>query len=262
MTQLPLLLTRDLAIRIHKKLICEKLNLTIQAGEIWGILGINGSGKTTLLQTLAGLHPLQQGDIWLNEKRLATLPLKTIAQSIGILFQDFTETFPQTVEEYCRASRYPHLNYFQPKKTHDLEIVTYALHTMGLLALAQRKIHHLSGGEKRRLALASILVQTPRLYLLDEPTNHLDVHYQIKVLSHFRQLTSSTSITVIMALHDVNLVQQFCTHVLLLLPNGHTLQGTAKDTLTTQNLFELYQHPLHAIQHENSIYWQPQSEIT
>ncbi len=68
---------------------------------MWGILGQNGCGKTTLLQAFAGLHPLAQGDIFLGEHKLKNLAMKTIAQTLGILFQECHTPFPQTVWDYC-----------------------------------------------------------------------------------------------------------------------------------------------------------------
>jgi iron complex transport system ATP-binding protein len=254
--------TKEATITQGRITICCELNLSVKTGQTWGILGANGSGKTTLLHTLAGLHPVQQGEIWLNEKKIKNLSPRTIAQSIAILFQDFTDTFPQTVWDYCKAARFPHLAYFKKASRHDWDVVTEALQAVDLYSLATRSITHLSGGEKRRLALASVLSQTPHIYLLDEPTNHLDVRHQIDVLSHFQRLVTNQSAAVVMSLHDVNLAQLFCTHILLLYPDGQTIQGCTQEILTTANLSSLYQHEITPIHSPNGMYWQPKSGIT
>lgn len=242
-----LLHTQNLQITIGKKIICRDLTLQIRAGEIWGILGQNGSGKTTLLHTLARLHPAMRGEIWVGEKKLKALSIKSLAQQIGILFQDFNDTFPQTVWEYCLAARYPHLAYFKKESAKDKDIVTQALQTMELCELIERKITQLSGGEKRRLALAAILAQTPLVYLLDEPTNHLDVRYQFHVLNQLKNMATTQTVAVMMSLHDINLAQQFCNRILLLFADGYVLQGCPEETLTQENLTRLYQFPIKRI---------------
>lgn len=250
------LLAKQISIKAGNKLICQSLTIHSKPGEVWGILGPNGCGKTTLLHALMGLHPIIHGEILLGKNKLKQLSLKCIAQSLGLLFQDFSTHFPQTVLDYCSASRYPHLPYFKKEDKQGKEIVLQALQTMEL-DLAQNKIiQHLSGGEQRRLAIAALLAQTPSIYLLDEPTNHLDIKHQIKVLTHFRYLAKNKSVTVLMTLHDINLVQQFCDHILLLFGDGTSMQGFTQATLNAQNLTRLYQHPILQKGEGEQSYWE------
>lgn len=240
--------TKNLRISINNKIICHDLNWQVNAGEVWGILGPNGSGKTTLLHTLAGLHSHFNGDIFIANEKIGLCTPKKIAQKIGILFQHFTETFSQTVWEYCLASRFPHQHYFQKKSAHDEAITRKSLALMELEPLAKQNIHHLSGGQKRRLAIACILNQTPHVFLLDEPNNHLDVRHQIQMLKHFCLLAETESKIVIMSLHDVNLAQQFCTHLLLIHHGGVIQQGRTEEIINTENLSKLYEHHMQVAQ--------------
>ena len=237
--------------------LCQSLSLTIASGEIWGILGPNGSGKTTLLHTLAGLHPLKEGTIFLNEKKLSHYPVKSLAQHIGLLFQEMTFPFPQTIWEYCLTSRYPHLSYFQTKNTQDTQCVVEALHTMSLSELMHQPMQTLSGGEKRRAAIAALLVQAPAIYLLDELTNHLDLRHQLIALSHFKRLAAQAGAVTLMTLHDINLAQQFCHRILLLLPDGRVLHGPTETLLTKDNLSALYEHPISTSSPESPPCWHP-----
>lgn len=248
---------KQISIKAGEKIICKSLNLHLHSGEIWGILGPNGCGKTSLLHALAGLHPVIQGEILLGENKFAQLSMKTIAQSLGLLFQDFSTQFPQTVWEYCLTARYPHLPYFKREGKFDKQIVMQALQLMELDGLGQKSILHLSGGEKRRLALAGLLAQTPKIYLLDEPTNHLDIRHQMKVLKHFQYLAANHSKTIVMSLHDINLAQQFCDHILLLFADGDFLQGMKGEVLTPENLTRLYQHPMMVMEHNEVCYFLP-----
>lgn len=253
---------QQLTIRTKQKIICESLSISMKAGEMWGILGPNGSGKTTLLHSLAGLHPTQAGHIFLNQQLLTNLSKKTIAQSIGILFQDYSPAFTQTVWDYCLSARFPHLHYYQRESTQDQLITSQALQQMDLHPLKHRPIHELSGGEKRRLAIAALLTQTPAIYLLDEPTNHLDLYYQTKTLAHFYSLAHQGHATIVMALHDINLAQQFCDYIILLFQDGECLFGPKEAVLTPTNLSRLFGCTISSHVIDKLTYWIPQKART
>ncbi|VVC76713.1 Hemin import ATP-binding protein HmuV [Aquicella siphonis] len=246
-----------LTLTMGNRKLCQSLNLQLRAGEVWGILGPNGCGKTTLLHALCGLRPVTCGEIRLGGQLLNQLPVKTIARSIGLLFQDITVVFPQTVWDYCRAARYPHLPFLKQESAADIQIISEALRTMELQSHTRRRVTQLSGGEQRRLAIAALLAQTPAIYFLDEPANHLDVRYQGLVFGHFRRLADTNNAVVMMSLHDANLAQHYCDHVLLMYPDGETMQGKILDMLTPEHLTRLYRHPIDSIHHGDMIYWQP-----
>lgn len=239
-----LLTTHNLTVAIANQLICRDLNLTLKSGEICGILGPNGSGKTTLLQTLANLHPAKTGEIYLRRKPFSALSTKQIAQQLGILFQETTALFSQTVFEFCLTGRHPHLTRFGFENEVDKQITAAALQTMQLENKSTQKVQTLSGGERRRLAIATLLTQAPQVYLLDEPMNHLDIRHQMQVLNHFKYLTQTTSATVMLSLHDINIAQNLCHRIILLFNDGSFLQGSPMDVLTEDNLSRLYQYRL------------------
>lgn len=233
-----LLHTTDLSIRAANKVICKHLNFSLHAGEVWGVLGQNGAGKTTLLHAFAGLNAAQ-GDIFLQGKNLLHLSKKNIAQQLGILLQDTMTFFPQTVFEFCLSGRFPHLNFFAWENAQDKEIVLRALTEMELDNKLTQKVHTLSGGERRRLAIATLLTQAPQVYLLDEPTNHLDLRQQLKVLQHLQKLTFDNA-AVMMSLHEPQIAARFCSHVLLLFEQTEVLFGPTHHILTRENLARLY----------------------
>jgi iron complex transport system ATP-binding protein len=109
-----------------------------------------------------------------------------------------------------------------------------------------RDVRTLSGGERRRVTLAAMLAQEPRLFLLDEPSNHLDLAHQVALLDRLVALARSGERAVVMALHDVNLASRCCDHVLLL-DRGTAIAGPCASLLTSDRLSALYGVPLRSL---------------
>lgn len=239
-----LLQTRQLKVTIAGKTLCEALNLNIERGQCWGMLGSNGAGKTTLLHTLAGLRPAAAGSVLLDGKSLSALARRTIAQHIGVLFQDAHDAFPDTALNTVLIGRHPHAKTWGFESAEDIALAQNALAATGLEGLELRLISTLSGGERRRVALATVLAQDPALYLLDEPVNHLDLHQQIAALELLSARVRNDGKAVMMSVHDVNLAARYCDHVLLLFGDGTLMQGPTGTVLNRTSLERLYRHPI------------------
>lgn len=246
-----LLQTKALTVEIGGKTVCQDLDVNISAGQHWGLLGINGVGKTTLLHTLAGLRAPAQGEVRMGKELLSELPRRTIAQKIGVLFQADDDAFPGTVMETVLTGRHPWLGQWQWEDEDDRALARTALKNVELEGFEQRQVNTLSGGERRRLALATLFTQNPRLFLLDEPTNHLDPHHQIELLSLLSQQVTNSDGASLMILHDINLATRFCDHLMLLFGEGETLCGPSNEVLNTDILSRLYGHPVISVEGPN-----------
>ena len=250
-----LISAHNLSIHIGQAHVCQELDLSINKGENWAILGVNGSGKTTLLHTLAGLFPEYSGAVKLKQTSIQQLSRQYIAQHLGLLLQQQEDHFPGTVMESVLIGRHPHIKPWQWESEHDFELAQDALNKVGLEDFSNRSILSLSGGERQRVALATLLAQQTEVLLLDEPVNHLDIHQQhevMKILTH-----ASNTKANIFVLHDVNLATRYCDHVLLLFGNGKTIQGKCADVLAENNLTELYQYPIEEILHKEQRWFIP-----
>jgi iron complex transport system ATP-binding protein len=234
-----LLTTKNLEFGVGERSLCKGLALSIQAGECWGVLGPNGSGKTTLLHTLAGLHPAQEGEIELAGQPLGILGRRQIALQLGLMLQDSHDPFPATVEETALIGRHPHLGRWQSESNDDRILAREALEQMELGSLTQRQVQTLSGGERRRLAFATLLTQNTPLMLLDEPLNHLDLRHQ-QLLLHAVRDRCSKGHGVMMVLHDPNQAVSFCDQVLLLHGDASWVSGNAAEIMTPEILSDLY----------------------
>lgn len=242
----PLLQAHGLTVSIAGKCVCRELDLALMPGEVLGILGVNGVGKSTLLHTLAGLRPADAGEIFLQGAPLARLSRRRIARQLGLLPQQPEDGLPATVLETALIGRHPHIDFWRWESHADVAAARRALRAMGLEGLEQRPQYALSGGERRRLALATILSQDPRVLLLDEPVQQLDLRYQITVLNLTAHLAREGR-TVAMSLHDVNLAARYCRRLLMLFGNGELRLGPSEALLAPDILSRLFGTPVREI---------------
>jgi iron complex transport system ATP-binding protein len=240
----PLLETRALAVEIAGKTVCTGLALRVARGERWAVLGVNGIGKTTLLRTLAGLRAPRTGEIVLDGEPLPALNGRERARRRGMLFQSEHDEFEATVVEAVLAGRHPHVAAWAWESPADVAAARAALERVALAGLDARRLGSLSGGERRRVAIAALLAQDPALMLLDEPTSHLDLHHQVAILDVLAAPATPHGKALVMSLHDVNLAARYCTHALLIFGGGETEQGPVPEVLAPATLSRLYSHPV------------------
>jgi iron complex transport system ATP-binding protein len=227
-----------LDINVNARTLVSQLSMSLNPGTITCILGRNGSGKSLTLHTLAGLRPFAHGALLLNNEPLTTLPRKRIAQQLAFVAQDIEEPFPVTTLDYAVSGRHPHIDFWQWESETDYAIAGDALAAVDLSGFTTRSVQTLSGGERRRLAIAMALTQTPKLFVLDEPTNHLDPQHQLQVLKLLRR-KADEGCAAIMSLHDPNLVLQFADNVLLLFGDGRWQHGDVS-IIGSDTMTELY----------------------
>ncbi|MFC3999046.1 ABC transporter ATP-binding protein [Nocardiopsis sediminis] len=207
------------------------VDLDIADASMVALVGPNGSGKSTLLKTVyralrptAGRLVLGEADVW-------RLPHRDVARSVGVLGQDQHGGFDFTAREAVALGRAPHLGVFDRIGPADAAVVAECMETTGCAAFADRPVSTLSGGERQRVLLARALAQRPRLLILDEPTNHLDPRHQFDVLS----LVRGMGITVIAALHSLDLAAYYCDTVVVL-SGGKVAGAGAPDEVCTPGL--------------------------
>jgi len=238
----------SLDVSIGGKRICNELNLELEPGQFWGLLGPNGIGKTTLLKCMAGLSAPDSGAVLLENQAIDNLPRRLIARLLGMLQQHTVYVFDASVLETAMTGRHPHLAYWEREGPEDKQKALDAIRSVDLEGFESRSVTGLSGGEARRLAFASLIVQEPAILLLDEPTNHLDMKHQIRIMDHVETQVRETQRSAMIALHDVNLAARYCNHILMLFGEGDWQAGPAHDLLNRENLERLYQCPVETVQ--------------
>jgi len=217
----------------------DNVSLTAGAGESIAILGANGSGKSTLLKLLDGLYFPTSGSICAFGQPLTESALReddfnfAFRRRVGLVFQDTdVQLFsPSVLDEVAFAPL--QLGITREEVTQRVE---EALKALRIEKLRDRAPHRLSGGEKRRVALASLLSLRPDVWLMDEPTTGLDPRSQ-SWLVEFIQGQRGEGKTVIIATHDLSIVEQIATRVYVFDEEHHiTASGTAAEILGDHEL--------------------------
>ena len=233
----------------------RELDFSISKGDFVALIGPNGAGKSSLLNCISRVLKPSRGTVFLDEEDLQKIKLQEMARSMAVVPQNTAVDFDFTVEEVVTMGRYPYLGRFQKEKEIDRQIVSNAMEITGVKHLAQQSAQNLSGGEQQRVIIARALAQEPDLLLLDEPTANLDINYQVEFLNLVRKLNRQKNITVIAAIHDLNLAAQFFDRFVLLAEKKILAFGKPEEVLTAEHINFAYGIPV-AVQ-RNPIHGKP-----
>ncbi|WP_333901270.1 ABC transporter ATP-binding protein [Enterobacter wuhouensis] len=212
--------------------VLNNITLEFSSGQITGLLGPNGSGKSTLLRCIAGLFPRHAHHVAIGDVALGEMPLKARARCMAFVPQHVEVDGDPSVEEIVRLGRTPYKRAFQSTNREDEAAVNASLIQMQLCELRKKRWRQLSGGERQRTQIARALAQQPRVLLLDEPTNHLDIQHQLELM----RLISRLPLTVVVALHDLNLAANFCQRLVLLKSGRVSAAGEPDEVLTPEKI--------------------------
>src|SRR3984957_2727565 len=238
---------RGIDVCVGSRTLVRGLDLQVRRGSMLAVLGPNGSGKSLSLHTFAGLRSPRMGEVLISGLPVTQWPRRALARELALLPQNVEDPFPASVIETVLLGRHPHIARWQWESAHDLAIASDALAAVGLAGYEERDVLTLSGGERRRAALAAVLAQTPRLFLLDEPTNQLDPNHQLEALQLLRERADGGA-AVIVTLHDPNLAARFADAALLIGKDGDWHCGNVENILTPQHLSALYDTRFEAAQ--------------
>lgn len=217
--------------------ILKGISVDVEKKRFVGVLGPNGSGKTTLLKCVYRVLKPTSGIIKLDDVSLSDISMKQSAKMMAVVAQHSYYSFDFTVADVVLMGRSPHKKLMERDNEEDYRIVDEALETVNMLAFKDRSFSTLSGGEQQRIILARALAQKTQCLILDEPTNHLDIKYQLQILDIVKDL----NITVVAAIHDLNVAAMYCDYLYILKDGEIVAEGEPKDVLTSELIKEVYE---------------------
>ena len=222
------------------RIILHDVDMRAKPGQILGLIGPNGSGKSTLIKGMTGIIDLLSGSISIDSRDIRTIKREELARLVATVPQDPTLPGAFTAFEVVLMGRTPHLGLLRYEGGRDLAIAWRAMEATHTQSFAERRANELSGGERQRLIIARALTQQPKAMLLDEPTANLDINHQVEILNLVKGLCVEQRLTVIIALHDLNLAAQYCDWMVMLNGGKVHAEGTPLDILTAPNIKKVY----------------------
>lgn len=231
---------KDLTYSYGQKTVLSHLDLTIEAGQFYALLGANGCGKTTLLRCIGGLLQPQQGNITLQGEPLLQYPIHQRAQKISFVHQHAVSQPDFCAFDIVLMGRNPYQRKLQNESKHDRDIVEKSMKQTGTWHLREAHPNEMSGGELQRVMIARALAQTTPIMLLDEPTSNLDIAHQLEIMRLLSQLNQEEHKTIILVVHDLNLALQYCPKSVFLNQGRVFAHGDTCQVLTPENIKAVY----------------------
>ncbi len=220
--------------------VLNSVTLKAAPGEMVGLIGPNGSGKSTIIKALSRVMQPNSGRILVNGEDINRIARRDLARLIGVVPQMPLLPSTFTAFEIVLMGRNPHMGLLQSESQRDMEMARAAMEKTGTIQLANRYVNELSGGEIQSLLIARVLVQETEAILLDEPTANLDIGRQVDIFDLIKNLCLEKNLTVMAAIHDLNLAAQYCDRVILINEGRVHAEGKPEEVITEANMRQVY----------------------
>ncbi|MDR2868014.1 MAG: ABC transporter ATP-binding protein [Bacteroidales bacterium] len=220
--------------------VIKQLSFDIQAEDFFVILGPNGAGKSTVLKLIARLLKASKKTISIDNQWIEDYSINALSRKQAYVSQNKELVFDFSVEESVLMGRNPYMRTYEHPGKRDKALVENILVQTNLIALKDRYINQLSGGELQRALVARALAQQTPIILLDEPLQNLDIVHQFEIMDLLKKLNQEQKKTIVMVLHDLSLAKKYASRVLLLQREKTIATGPTEAVLTEENIRKLF----------------------
>jgi len=231
---------QNVTLTYGQKVVVKDITFDMMPGEMVGLVGPNGCGKSTIIKALSRVIQPHSGRVLANGKDVSRIPRKDLAIMLGVVPQMPLLPSAFTAFEIVLMGRNPHLGLFQYEGPEDLAIAWQAMARTSTQHFAERRISELSGGEIQCIVIARVLAQETEAILLDEPTANLDIGRQVEILDLIKGLCLENKLTVVAAIHDLNLASQYCDRLILICNGRIQAEGTPREVVNAENITQVY----------------------
>ena len=235
-----ILKTENLTIGYKSKksniVIANNINISLNKGELVGLVGANGIGKSTLLRTLTQVQESLEGIIFLNNNKLSEIQPLELAKSLSLVLTEQIASKNLTVFELVALGRQPYTNWIGKLSETDIDIITTSLVQTNILELKNRTCFELSDGQLQKVMIARALAQDTDVIILDEPTTHLDMYHKAYILKLLQRLVKETGKTILFSSHEIDLAIQLCDKMIVMTKN--TVISDSPCNLISNGTFE------------------------
>lgn len=234
-----MLSVENLSFSYPKLPVLEDISFQLQSGTLCALLGANGSGKSTLFKCCLKFLEPARGRVMIQGRDIKDKSVVEIARMAAYVPQEHKPSFPYAVKEIVLMGRTPHLKTAFAIDPEHHKKAKEAMEELGILHIADRPYHQLSGGQRQLVLIARALAQETPVLLLDEPTTALDYKNQIRIWDILKKI-SSKGTTILVCTHDPNHVLWFCDRVIVLEDKHVLADGKPSDALNTDILSRIY----------------------
>jgi len=224
----------------NRKPVISGIEINALEGQVICLIGPNGAGKSTILRTLAGMLAPVTGTVYIGRDDIRSIKPNVLAKQMAVVLTEQLNVNMTTAYEIVSMGRFPYTGFFGRLNSDDHRIIRECMQTVGAAEFAERDFFHLSDGEKQKILIARALAQEPQLIVLDEPTSHLDIKHKVEVIRILNRLSTVNGVTVILAMHDVDIAVKSCQFVLLVKDGRVVAQGRPEDVISEGVIGDLY----------------------
>ena len=230
----------NLTLAYGRNVVVRDVNFTLEPGRMIGLVGPNGCGKSTIVKAISRVVAPVSGHVAFNGRNVSRITHMEMARLVGVVPQIPLLPSNFTAFEVVLMGRNPHLGLFRYESERDMKIAWQAMEKTRTRHLSGRRIGELSGGEIQSVVIARVLAQQTEGILLDEPTSNLDIGRQIEMLDLMQEMCRKQGLTMVVALHDLNLAVQYCDRLILLHDGAIKAEGTPAKVVTQDNIRKVY----------------------
>jgi len=214
--------------------ILDGVDISVQRGVFYSVVGPNGSGKTTLLNVLSGVVKPQEGEIKLMGRDIFSMSKRGVAKRVAVLPQNTEVLFDFCVFDVLLMGRHPYRGAIGSITDEDLRLVDKVAGALGLESLLDRPMTRVSGGERQRCLLGRVIVQDTPIVFLDEATSNLDPFYTHEILGRMREMVTKDNVTVVSVFHNLNLAVMYSDYIFFMKDGKIPFEGDVRNVVVPE----------------------------
>lgn len=218
------------------KTIASNINITLQSGKLISLIGSNGIGKSTFLKTIAGIIPVLDGSVLLNQKQIETFSTTELAENLSLVLTEKLPLSSLSVYELIALGRQPYTNWLGKLSKVDENQIENALELTQISDLRNRKYYELSDGQFQKVMIARAIAQDTPFIILDEPSTHLDLFHKVSLFKLLQKLAHETNKCILFSTHDLDLAIQLSDEIIIMKEN--LFKHNSPEELIDEGIFD------------------------